>query len=400
MNLKIISLFLLLSLPAFLCAQFPLRHYIGPVKGTVLKTEQTVYKDVQLDAAGIPLLPKKSESRVVVVYENGRPLTRTHYDFLLDEQEILSSRTEFSYENGRVKTVKEFVNSGYGYSRQEKLKLHATFIHNYVNGVLESENVLDDDGKLLATLKYLPEVQLGATPLIQFDEYRFEKGELQKRDRYGVQYDTSGRIQLHFQIRNEDTVFYRQMTFSPPDTWRMEYFTASTGLLEAITWKTKIQYDAKGNELLMITENPADTAATRYAVVVCRYQYQGDTDWSSAAEVGKAPVPEQPISEKSDEIVLEEAPRVIAPPGEVPGDKQTSSSTGAQPAKSTPPKYHFPYKQIKENGKVGCQDAYGRKMIPAVYDEVNHHSAPQGTIFVRQGKLWGTVDPKTGPCYP
>lgn len=401
MNFKIISSFpLLLIFPAFLCAQLPLRHYISPVKGPVLKTEQTVYKDVQLDAAGIPLLPKKSESRVVVAYENGRPVTQTHYDFWLDEQEILSSRTEFSYENGRLKTVKEFVNSGYGYSKQEKIKLHATFIHNYVNGVLESENVLDEDGKLLATLKYLPDVQLGATPLIQFDEYRFEKGELQKRDRYGVQYDTSGRIQLHFQIRNSDTVFYRQVTFRPPDTWRMEYFTASTRLLEAVTWKTKIQYDASGNELLMITGNPEDSSATRYAVVVYRYQYAGDKDWSSTPRVGAAPATAQPLAEKTPETIVVDEPAQVKAPKEVPGDNQISSGTDPKPAAARPPKYFFPYTRIEENGKFGCKDAYGRKIIPAVYDEVDPLPAPQGTIYVRQGKLWGAVDPENRPLLP
>lgn len=391
---------ILLLLPFTLSAQLPLRHHIAPVKGEVLKSEQTIYKDVRLDAAGIPLLPKKSESRVVVTYENGLPVTQTHYDFFLDKREVLSSRTKFSYENGKVKTVKEFVNAGY--SQDAKLKLHATFIHNYVNGVLESENVLDADGKMLATLKYLPEVQLGATPLIQFDEHRFEKGELQKRDRYGIQYDTSGRVQLHFQIRNGDTVFYREVTFSPPNTWRMEYFTASTRLIEEISWKSNIQYDAKGNELLMITENPEDTSATSYAVIVCRYQYAGDRDWSSEPIVGTAPEQVPPAPEKTPEIEkkMEEPVRVVAPPKEVPGHNQTPSNAAAKPAAPAPKKYFFPYSQFEENGKFGCNDPYKRMMIPAVYDDLIPYHANQGFILVKKDALWGLVDPENRPLLP
>ncbi|MBK8194518.1 MAG: WG repeat-containing protein [Lewinellaceae bacterium] len=392
------TLLLLFLIPASLAAQLPLRHHIAPAKGPVVKTEQVVYKDVRLDATGKPLLPARHEGRQVVIYENGLPVTETHYDYHIGDQEKLMARVEFSHENGRVSTIKELVNDAFG--TKERMKLHATFIHNYVNGVLESENVLDEDGKLLATLKYLPEVQLGSTPLVQFDEYRFEKGELQKRDRYGIQYDTSGRMRLHFQIREGDTLFYNRVSHKPPDTWRMEHFTASSGQFNETVWKSHIQYEAKGNPLLMITENPADTSDARYAVIVYRYQYVGDSDWSAAPEVGKAPVVIQPAPKKTDEIVVEEPPRVVSPPSEVRGDKQTSSNTDPQPAKSTPPKYFFPYQQIKENGKVGCQDANGRKMIPAVYDEVKHHSAPQGTIFVRQGELWGTVDPENRPLLP
>lgn len=390
---KKLAVALLALLPIILPAQLPLRHHIAPVKGPVVKTEQTVYKDVRLDDAGKPLLPARHEGRQVAVYENSLPVTEMHYDFLIGDKEKLTGRVDFSYENNRVKTIKEF--AGDFFSSKDRMELHATFIHNYVNDLLESENVLDKDGKLLATLKYLPEGQAGNTPLIQFDEYRFEKGDLQKRDRYGIQYDTSGRVRLHFQIREGDTIFYNRVIFMPPDTWRMEHFTASSGRFNETVWKSHIQYDSKGNPLLMVTENPADTVAARYAVIVYRYQYAGDADWSTAPEVGKAPVVVPPAKENTAETVEE-----VAPPRAVPGHSQTTSSTDSKTGKPTPPKYFFPYKQIEQNGKIGCQDAYGRTMIPAVYDEVKMHAATLGTIFVRQGNLWGTVDPENRPLLP
>lgn len=254
-----------------LSAQIGTEYWDLQVKGPVREIVMTNVIDL-LDENGEPKEMPRNETTIQV--KNGHHIART------DEMSVgtysMSSHTEMDWDGDRLTMVREY--SNYEEGKKRLTERNIPFYDD--QGVLVTENILDNKDKLMATLLYSQSVADNGNEILQMTMYKPEYTTPQGH--YYIESDQWGEV-LHIESVGKDTGVYIQrlsmvgdslITFRHIIASREKRGTKDTFLVEQVC-----QYDLYGNAMSINSqiwpENQAELGVQQLQTQYT-YYYEGE----------------------------------------------------------------------------------------------------------------------------